>query len=86
MWQGLDNVVEELKKIASVDLLQHRSVISLIGNTQMATLILQKVRITDTLSNWNFGREKMKLILSCFLVAVHIALLFFEQIHIALLY
>lgn len=38
----LDNVVEELQKFAVVHLLQDRSLISLIGNAQMAPLILEK--------------------------------------------
>ncbi|XP_076923446.1 aspartokinase 2, chloroplastic-like [Bidens hawaiensis] len=40
--QELDNVVEELEKIAKVNLLQHRSIISLIGNVQRSSLILEK--------------------------------------------
>uniref|UniRef100_A0A453MHU5 Aspartokinase n=1 Tax=Aegilops tauschii subsp. strangulata TaxID=200361 RepID=A0A453MHU5_AEGTS len=40
--QELDNVVEELEKIAVVHLLQHRSIISLIGNVQRSSLILEK--------------------------------------------
>ncbi|XP_078170050.1 aspartokinase 2, chloroplastic-like [Carex rostrata] len=40
--QELDNVVEELEKIAVVRLLQHRSIISLIGNVQRSSLILEK--------------------------------------------
>ncbi|XP_030960412.1 aspartokinase 1, chloroplastic-like isoform X1 [Quercus lobata] len=40
--QELDNVVEELEKIAVVNLLQHRSIISLIGNVQRSSLILEK--------------------------------------------
>ena len=42
--QELDHVVEELEKIAVVNLLQHRSIISLIGNVQRSSLILEKVR------------------------------------------
>ncbi|XP_042502013.1 aspartokinase 2, chloroplastic-like isoform X1 [Macadamia integrifolia] len=38
----LDHVVEELEKIAVVHLLQHRSIISLIGNVQRSSLILEK--------------------------------------------
>lgn len=34
---------EELEKIAFVNLLQHRSIISLIGNVQYSSLILEKV-------------------------------------------
>lgn len=48
--QELDNVEEELKKIAVVKLLQHRSIISLIGNVQRSSLILEKVthfQLTD---------------------------------------
>ncbi|OMO88787.1 Aspartate/glutamate/uridylate kinase [Corchorus capsularis] len=41
--QELDNVVEELEKIAVVNLLQHRAIISLIGNVQRSSLILEKV-------------------------------------------
>lgn len=40
--QELDRVVEELEKIAVVNLLQHRSIISLIGNVQYSSLILEK--------------------------------------------
>ncbi|KAM0928576.1 hypothetical protein ACQ4PT_002564 [Festuca glaucescens] len=40
--QELVNVVEELEKIAVVHLLQHRSIISLIGNVQRSSLILEK--------------------------------------------
>lgn len=40
--QELDHVVEELEKIAVVNLLQHRSIISLIGNVQKSSLILEK--------------------------------------------
>ncbi|XP_038678616.1 aspartokinase 2, chloroplastic-like isoform X1 [Tripterygium wilfordii] len=38
----LDHVVEELEKIAIVNLLQRRSIISLIGNVQRSSLILEK--------------------------------------------
>jgi aspartate kinase len=38
----LDHVVDELKNIAVVNLLQHRSIISLIGNVQRSSLILEK--------------------------------------------
>lgn len=40
--QELDHVVDELEKIAVVNLLQHRSIISLIGNVQRSSLILEK--------------------------------------------
>ncbi|KAK7290557.1 hypothetical protein RIF29_05064 [Crotalaria pallida] len=40
--QELDYVVEELEKIAKVKLLQKRSIISLIGNVQRSSLILEK--------------------------------------------
>ncbi|XP_062213034.1 aspartokinase 1, chloroplastic-like [Phragmites australis] len=40
--QELDHVVEELEKIAVVHLLQRRSIISLIGNVQRSSLILEK--------------------------------------------
>ncbi|XP_039011234.1 aspartokinase 2, chloroplastic-like [Hibiscus syriacus] len=40
--QELDHVVEELEKIAVVNLLQHRSIISLIGNVKRSSLILEK--------------------------------------------
>jgi aspartate kinase len=43
MWQELDHVVEELEKFAVVHLLQRRSIISLIGNVQRSSLILEKV-------------------------------------------
>ncbi|KAE9612506.1 putative aspartate kinase [Lupinus albus] len=42
----LDHVVEELEKIAVVNLLKNRSIISLIGNVQMSSLILEKVNIS----------------------------------------
>jgi len=42
--QELDHVVEELEKIAVVNLLQSRSIISLIGNVQRSSLILEKVQ------------------------------------------
>jgi hypothetical protein len=45
-WQELDHVIEELEKIAVVHLLQKRSIISLIGNVQRSSLILEKVRYT----------------------------------------
>lgn len=35
--------MEELEKIAVVNLLQRRSIISLIGNVQRSSLILEKV-------------------------------------------
>jgi aspartate kinase len=38
----LDHVVGELEKIAKVNLLQHRSIISLIGNVQRSSLVLEK--------------------------------------------
>ncbi|RWW46252.1 hypothetical protein BHE74_00047835 [Ensete ventricosum] len=41
--QELDHVVEELEKIAVVHLLQHRSIISLVGNVQRSSLILEKL-------------------------------------------
>ncbi|XP_059278632.1 aspartokinase 2, chloroplastic-like isoform X2 [Lycium ferocissimum] len=40
--QELDHVVEELEKVAVVNLLQNRSIISLIGNVQWSSLILEK--------------------------------------------
>ncbi|RCV28878.1 hypothetical protein SEVIR_5G444800v4 [Setaria viridis] len=40
--QELDNVVEELEKIAIVHLLQQRAIISLIGNVKRSSLILEK--------------------------------------------
>ncbi|CAM0884493.1 unnamed protein product [Alopecurus aequalis] len=40
--QELDHVVEELEKIAIVHLLQQRAIISLIGNVQRSSLILEK--------------------------------------------
>ncbi|KAF6160115.1 hypothetical protein GIB67_018895, partial [Kingdonia uniflora] len=41
--QELDHVVEELERIARVNLLQNRAIISLIGNVQVSSLILEKV-------------------------------------------
>ncbi|PKA64361.1 Aspartokinase 1, chloroplastic [Apostasia shenzhenica] len=41
--QELDHVVKELEKIAVVHLLQNRSIISLIGNMQHSSFILEKV-------------------------------------------
>ncbi|OEL18398.1 Aspartokinase 2, chloroplastic [Dichanthelium oligosanthes] len=38
----LDDVIEELEKIAVVELLQNRSIISLIGNVKRSSLILEK--------------------------------------------
>lgn len=40
--QELDRVVEELEKVAVVQLFQERSIISLIGNVQRSSLILEK--------------------------------------------
>ncbi|KAF3791077.1 Aspartokinase 1 [Nymphaea thermarum] len=40
--EELDHVVDELEKIAVVHLLQNRSIISLIGNIQRSSLILEK--------------------------------------------
>ena len=52
MWQELDHVVEELEKFSVVHLLQRRSIISLIGNVQRSSLILEKVRApNDATSN-----------------------------------
>lgn len=51
--QELDHVVEELEKIAVVNLLQHRSIISLIGNVQRSSLILEKVRPTIPSLGWS---------------------------------
>jgi len=42
IYQELDDVIEELEKIAVVHLLQNRSIISLIGNVQRSSLILEK--------------------------------------------
>lgn len=42
IYQELDVVIEELEKIAVVHLLQNRSIISLIGNVQRSSLILEK--------------------------------------------
>ena len=42
IYQELDDVIEELQKIAVVHLLQNRSIISLIGNVQRSFLILEK--------------------------------------------
>ena len=39
--------MEELEKIAVVNLLQHRSIISLIGNVQRSSLILEKVSLSS---------------------------------------
>lgn len=41
--QEVEHVVENLEKIAVVNLLQHRSIISLIGNVERSSLILEKV-------------------------------------------
>ncbi|WVZ67569.1 hypothetical protein U9M48_016626 [Paspalum notatum var. saurae] len=49
--EELDNVVEELEKIAIVHLLQQRAIISLIGNVRRSSLILEKVRNTNHLIN-----------------------------------
>ncbi|KAH9329298.1 hypothetical protein KI387_001406, partial [Taxus chinensis] len=42
-YQELDRMVEELEKVAVLHLLQNRSIISLIGNVQRSSLILEKV-------------------------------------------
>jgi hypothetical protein len=44
--QELDHLVEELEKIAVVNLLQKRSIISLIGNVERSSLILEKVLLS----------------------------------------
>ena len=49
--QELQRMLEELRKIASVRLLQHRSIISLIGNVERSSLILEKVRFGWHASN-----------------------------------
>ncbi|KAJ4822718.1 Adenylate kinase 2, mitochondrial [Turnera subulata] len=49
----LDHVVEELEKIAVVNLLQHRSIISLIGNVQRSSLILEKLLFLLTSESWH---------------------------------
>jgi hypothetical protein len=41
IFQELDHVVEELEKIAIVRLLQQRAIISLIGNVEQSSLILE---------------------------------------------
>lgn len=43
IFQELDHVVEELEKIAIVRLLQQRAIISLIGNVEQSSLILEMV-------------------------------------------
>lgn len=60
--QELDHVVEELEKIAVVNLLQHRSIISLIGNVQHSSLILEKVRL------FCVGNEHCQNLLSSFAI------------------
>lgn len=50
LMQELDHLVEELEKIAVVNLLQRRSIISLIGNVQRSSLILEKVSFSSRLS------------------------------------
>ncbi|KAL5660140.1 hypothetical protein ACJX0J_027265, partial [Zea mays] len=47
----LDHVVEELEKIAIVRLLQQRAIISLIGNVEQSSLILQKMGHSQHLSS-----------------------------------
>ncbi|KAK1369861.1 hypothetical protein POM88_035953 [Heracleum sosnowskyi] len=42
--EELDNVIQELERIAMVNLLQHRSIISLIGNVQISSLILEQLQ------------------------------------------
>ena len=44
--QELDHVLEQLEKIAAVNLLWHRAIISLIGNVQRLSLILEMVQYT----------------------------------------
>lgn len=67
--QELDHVVEELEKIAVVNLLQHRSIISLIGNVQRSSLILEKVRPAIPLSG-----EPLHFIIECNLPIINWAL------------
>ena len=50
MLQAIDNAVEELQQYANVRRLEGRSVISLTGNTEMSSFILEKVTSRDTLS------------------------------------
>ena len=45
-YQELDHVLEQLEKIAAVNLLWHRAIISLIGNVQRLSLILEMVQYT----------------------------------------
>ena len=45
-WQELDHMVEELENIAIVKLLRNRSILSLIGNVERSSLILEKVYIS----------------------------------------
>ena len=55
--QELDYVVEELEKIAVVHLLQNRSIISLIGNVQKSSLILEKVLYHVNYSQFTSSRH-----------------------------
>lgn len=49
--QELDHVVEELEKIAVVNLAKGRAIISLIGNVQHSSLILERVKIFTSLKD-----------------------------------
>ena len=69
--QELDYVVEELEKIAVVNLLQNRSIISLIGNVQRSSLILEKVQYY-VLSSWILFQELLlKVLFRCFEINFH---------------
>lgn len=49
--------MEELEKIAVVNLLQHRSIISLIGNVQKSSLILEKVLYMFCSFTWRISLQ-----------------------------
>lgn len=72
--QELDHVVEELEKIAVVNLLQHRSIISLVGNVQRSSLILEKVSLCTcmcwkaNIKNGNFSRRQFTCQCSIFFI------------------
>lgn len=58
LWQELDRVVEELERIAVVELQQNRSIISLIGNVEYSSLILEKVHGLSYPSFFILGLEE----------------------------
>ena len=61
-WQELDHMVEELENIAIVKLLRNRSILSLIGNVERSSLILEKVYVSTKLINFSIIYAYKKLV------------------------